>query len=239
MEKVRVMIVEDQLIIAQDIAAKLKRNNIDVAAIYDTGEEALASVDAVAPDLVLMDVELAGAMDGISTAKMIIEKCAVPIVYLTDFVDDPTVTRAMRTYPHGYLGKPFNEAELIRTILLVLNNFKRQGNTSPGVSVDHIFLKDEKTALIKIPYSELIYLEADRAYCKVVCEEKIYMQTMSMNHVFDQINHKDFVQVHRSYVINMSKVTGLDGNMIRLGKHSVEMSRSHRPDVVARLNILK
>jgi DNA-binding LytR/AlgR family response regulator len=236
MEKIKVMIVEDMHVTAEDIASKLRKNGMEVSGMYETGEDAVASFQEHQPDLILMDIQLAGAYDGISTAKMITEKYAVPVIYLSDYVDKPTVQRATQTLPSAYLGKPFNEDELIRAIHIAFAQFKASGKTSN--TKDHIFVKGEKGALVKLRYADIVYIEADRAYCKIVTEDKILMQSVSMNQVVDQIDHKDFVKVHRSYVINISKVTGLNGNIIRLGEREVEMSKSLRDDVLSRLNIL-
>jgi len=237
MEKIKVMIVEDMQLTAEDIASKLRKNDMEVSGMYDTGEDALASFQSHQPDLILMDVQLAGAYDGISTAKMITEKYSVPVIYLSDFVDKPTVQRATKTLPSAYLGKPFNEDELIRATHIAFARFKASGKTSNAN--DHIFVKAEKGGLVKLPYADIVYIEADRSYCKIVTDDKVLVQTVNMNQVVDQIAHKDFVKVHRSYVININKVTGLDGNVIRLGKHQVEMSKAMRDDVISRLNILK
>ncbi len=230
------MIVEDNMLIAEDIASKLQKNAMDVTGIYNTGESALASFTTSQPDLILMDIQLAGALDGISTAKLIADKHQVPLIYLSDFIDEQSVTRATKTFPLAYLAKPFNESDLIRSIQIAFASFKGSGKTSN--SRDHIFVKDEKNNLIKLPYNDIIYIEAKRAYCNIVTDSKILLQTVSMNHVVEQIGHHDFIKVHRGFVINIKKITGIEGNMITLGKHKVEMSKTMRSQVMERLNIL-
>lgn len=235
METINVMIVEDEILIAEDIASKLGANGIKVTGIHESGEHALAAFALDPPDVILMDIHLAGALDGISTAQIISDKYSVPLIYLSDHTDKMTVGRARKTHPAAYLAKPFNESDLVRAIEIALTNFKASGKTQNAK--DHIFVKHGQS-FVKLPYEEIVYIEAARAYCTIVTDKDRYVQSVSMNHVVEQINHSDFVRVHRSHVVNVNKVSGIDGNVVRLGKHSVEMSYSMREALLNRLNIL-
>src|SRR4051812_48706826 len=107
MEKISVMIVEDLSLVAEDIASKLNKHDMDVTGIYNNAEEAIQSLEERIPDLILMDIQLAGALDGISAAQIINEKYSIPIIYLSDYEDQPTLERAKKTLPANYFGKPF------------------------------------------------------------------------------------------------------------------------------------
>ena len=109
---IRVLIVEDELILAQDLALTLEAKGYKVTALVKSGEEALASAEADPPDAVLMDVMLQGTMDGIETSEAIAERVDVPTIYLTAYADEKIVARARKTSPFGYLVKPINETEL-------------------------------------------------------------------------------------------------------------------------------
>lgn len=237
MERIKVMIVEDKQLIAEDMASKLKKHNIDVTGIYSSGENALEALESDIPDLVIMDIQLAGAVDGISAAKMMTDKHPIPVIYLSDHVDDTTVERAFRTQPASYLQKPFVESDLIRTVKLTFSNSKELGKSIRGFA-DHIFIKID-TAQTKVLYDDIFYLQADGAYCTVFTAEKGHLQAISMNHVLDQLDHKNFVRIHRSHVVNITKVSRVDGNVLTLGKYKVEMSKSMRENVLKRLNFLK
>jgi len=238
MEKINLLIVEDKPLIAEAIASKLKKHDINVVGIYPTGEEALDSLEQTMPDIVLMDIQLAGKLDGVTTAKMINDSYELPIIYLSDHVDDATVQRAAKTFPANYLAKPFNESDLVRAINIAFTNFAASGKARKSILDNHIFVRVDN-AHIKLGYDEIIYLEADGAYCNVVTQSKTYVQSISMNHVLERIRHKDFVRVHRSYVINANKITKIDGNTITLGDHEVVMSKSMREELTGKLNYLK
>ncbi|MEO5600794.1 MAG: response regulator [Cyclobacteriaceae bacterium] len=238
MNKISVLIVEDSPLIAEDIAYKLGKHNFEIAGIFDKGEEALEFLKANQPDLVLLDIKLAGAMDGISTAYIIHNTYQIPFIYLSDLADADTIQRAKTTRPSNYLTKPFNEGDLVRAIDLAFSNFIAQSHPFKEDKTNHIFIKNDNT-FVKILLTDIVLLHAERSYCNIVTEEKTYMQSISMNHVLDQINNKNFVRIHRSHVININKITAIDGNMVKLGKHQVEMSNSLREELIGRLTFLK
>ena len=238
MSRIRVLVVEDSALIAEDIAFKLGKHQLDVVEIFDKGEDALEYLKKNEADLVLLDIKLAGALDGISTGYIIQDSYSLPIIYLSDMADTETLHRAKQTRPSNYLTKPFNEADLVRAIELAFSNFSYQRPAPSGPKADHIFVKNEST-FVRIPFGDILFLHADRSYCNIVTGEKTYVQAVSMNHVFEQINHPDFVRIHRSHVVNITKVTAIDGNLVRLGTHSLEMSKSFREDLISRLTFLK
>jgi diguanylate cyclase (GGDEF)-like protein/PAS domain S-box-containing protein len=114
----RILVVEDEAIVARDVLDQLRTLGYAVAGHASRGEDAVEQVQRDRPDLVLMDIQLAGAMDGITAAHSIREltHCTVPIVFLTAFDADDTLARAKLTEPFGYILKPFTEREL-RTVL--------------------------------------------------------------------------------------------------------------------------
>ena len=114
--KARILVVEDENLIAQDIHARLRTLGYAVAAMASSGEDAIRKALEARPDLILMDIVLKGDMDGIEAAKRIHERLDVPIVYLTAYADDHTLQRAKVTEPFGYILKPFEERELHTTI---------------------------------------------------------------------------------------------------------------------------
>jgi PAS domain S-box-containing protein len=116
----RILIVEDDRIVARDIAQQLTRSGYLVVGSTVSGEETLALLahlqDALKPELVLMDVRLEGKLDGIDTARRVRESCDIPVVFLTAYADDETVRRATMAEPFGYVLKPFDDVQL-RTVV--------------------------------------------------------------------------------------------------------------------------
>lgn len=116
MTPVKILVVEDDRVVARDIAQQLVRIGHSVVGTTAVGEEALPLVLETRPDLVLMDIRLEGEMDGIDAAQQIRDACLIPIIFLTAYADDETVSRASRTEPFGYLLKPFEDSQL-RTVI--------------------------------------------------------------------------------------------------------------------------
>ncbi|MFI4982987.1 MAG: response regulator, partial [Nevskiales bacterium] len=120
MAKARIMVVEDEIIVARDLARILAQLDYEVPALVTSGEEALERAAALRPDLVLMDIHLAGQMDGIAAAQAIRQQHEVPVVFLTAHSDEATFKRAEITEPYGYVLKPFEERELAIAVSVAL-----------------------------------------------------------------------------------------------------------------------
>ncbi len=116
MTPARILVVEDDRVVARDIQHQLTRIGHTVVGVTPSGEDAVRLALESHPDLVLMDVRLEGALDGVDAAQQIRDRCQVPVVFLTAFADDETLERARVTEPFGYLLKPFEDSEL-RTVI--------------------------------------------------------------------------------------------------------------------------
>ncbi|MBN2415308.1 response regulator [bacterium] len=112
MDEKMILVVEDESITAEDIVQRLEKMGYAVTGISSTGEEAVALADASPPDLVLMDVKIKGAIDGIETANIIRGKHDVPVVYLTAYSDAITRSKIETSEPYGLMMKPFQDSEL-------------------------------------------------------------------------------------------------------------------------------
>ena len=119
----RILVVEDESIVAFNLQQRLSMLGYDVPAIAVSGQESIDVVSQMQPDLVLMDIHIQGDMDGIEVAAKLRETHAVPVIYLTAYSEDSTLDRARKTQPYGYLLKPFSERELHATIQMA---FERQ-----------------------------------------------------------------------------------------------------------------
>ena len=115
-KNVRVLVVEDETLIAMELKDRLERNHYTVCGVIARGEEAIEQVGQLRPDLILMDIHLAGKLSGIETAKRFQAKINIPIIYLTAFSNSMLVKQAAKTQPYGYLVKPFEERELCAMI---------------------------------------------------------------------------------------------------------------------------
>jgi two-component system cell cycle sensor histidine kinase/response regulator CckA len=183
MAKARILIVEDEAIIASVIAGALNKFEYEVIDILSTGEAAVAAALQKQPDLILMDIRLHGEMDGISAVERIQEHLDMPVIYLTAYADEPTLERAKKTKPYGYIPKPFQEIELKTTIEMALykHEFEVRLKVSEARfrslfenSQDVIYISDKTGNLVEInpagtqlfgyTYDEMVGGPPDRTY---------------------------------------------------------------------------
>lgn len=125
MDKVQILVVENESVTALDIRAQLEELGYTVPATVFSGQAAIEAAESTHPDLVLMDIHLRGAMDGIQAAQHIHDQLDIPIVYLTAFADESTIQRAKVAQPFGYLLKPFEEKVLQATIAMALDKHRK------------------------------------------------------------------------------------------------------------------
>ena len=133
MANLRILVVEDESIVAKDIQDMLKGLGYTVPAIAFSGEQALKKAEEIQPDLVLMDIKLKGDIDGVEAARQIRGHFDIPVVYLTAYADKDTLERAKITEPFGYILKPFKEIELYTTIQIAIYRHK----------IDEVLRKDK------------------------------------------------------------------------------------------------
>lgn len=143
MNSIKILVVEDETIVALDIRSALKKLQYEVTDIVTNYDDALQSVEENTPDIVLMDINLDNSKDGIETAHTIQSKYHnIPIIYLTAYSDDTTIQRAIATNPIGYLIKPFKREELKTTIVLGLHKMNK---IQPLQKLSHQELGDHYT----------------------------------------------------------------------------------------------
>jgi PAS domain S-box-containing protein/putative nucleotidyltransferase with HDIG domain len=126
MRKTKILLIEDETIVARDIKNMLIGLGYEVSEVLATGKEAVAMTEKLSPDLVLMDVMLQGEVDGIEAANRIYKNFEIPVVYITAYADENTLERAKLTEPFGYIVKPFNERELQTSIEIALYKYQME-----------------------------------------------------------------------------------------------------------------
>jgi len=133
----RILIVEDEHIVAMGIKRMLKDLGYTVTGIASSGEDAISKAESTFPDLVLMDIMLKGELDGVEAAKEIKERFDIPVVYLTAYSDSNILERVKMTGPYGYIVKPFDEKDLHSSIEIALYRYRKErekleeGNENP------------------------------------------------------------------------------------------------------------
>jgi DNA-binding NarL/FixJ family response regulator len=145
----KILIVEDELIIAEDVRGMLSRMGYEVVGNAMDYSEAIALLENTTPDLVLLDVNLNGKKDGIDLAQTINEAYKIPFIYTTSYSDTPTLQRAKNTNPANYLVKPFKQEQLFTAIEMALYRLSEipKKETAPTekamIIKDALFIRDK------------------------------------------------------------------------------------------------
>jgi two-component system, response regulator PdtaR len=239
MENKRILIVEDEMIVSSSMSIQLILNGYDCM-VADTGEAAIELFSSFAPHLVLMDIGLAGKIDGISTAAIIRKQAPIPIVFVTDQINRQIFKQASETQPQNYITKPFTENTLLNAVELAL----QQPVLVPTLSVapplgervdDGIFIY-ATNQYIKILFKDILYLEADGAYTNMYCSEhKSYTLTISSNHVVAQLNYPGMIQTARSYHVNIHRIDSVKRDALILEDNTVPLTKDFKEDLLARI----
>ncbi|MBI5858797.1 MAG: response regulator transcription factor [Sphingobacteriales bacterium] len=159
MTGIKILIVEDEPLIAKNIGMYLNNNDYEVSAIAYDADEALQQLKRQPPDFAILDINLESDKDGIQVAEYINKNNFIPFIYLTSYSDKDTLERAKKTNPSGFIVKPFNEKTLYATIEIALSNHAAQANKHiPVLSFDKINkqlvtpLSDREFDVIKLMY---------------------------------------------------------------------------------------
>lgn len=246
MDNIQVLIVEDDAIIAADIEASLSQMGFGVTDVLEAGEQVLESISKKKPDLVLMDIQLEGDMDGIQTAHLLNEKYPLPIIFLTANTDRVTFDRAKETLPYAFIGKPFDSADLERGIELAIQKFagaktEKNNPESEGDTViltDRIFLKDKRKFLVKVFLEDILFIHAQGNYCDILTKEKKYTVTSNLKNFEYKLDDKNFVRVHRSYLVNLKHIDEIGDLYLHLKEHQIPLAQSYRANFFSKLKLM-
>jgi two-component system response regulator LytT len=246
-DKFRILIVEDDSIIAEDLAGYMEDFGYQAMQTASNAEEALKLLKHELPDLILLDVGLEGEIDGIQLAQLIQEKYDLPFIFLTAYHDDKTIERIKSTRPAGYLVKPIDERSLKTSIEVGLYNFKHsnlevvdkesQDTRVDSFNEDHFFIK-VKQGLQKILLKDILFFEAYDNYSYVHTHDKKHIVSMPLIAIENKIASKYFIRVHRSYIINIEKIQGIEDDNIIIDGKSIPIGKTYRSDIMKLIKLL-
>lgn len=229
------MIVEDEPLIAADIASILNNNGYQVACKVDNAEAALEKLQTISPDLLLLDIKIDGDTDGIALAHQVRKSYSVPHIFLTSFYDEPTLARARETSPHGYIVKPFEERDLLINVGLALH--KRAENTLRLPVIDKFFIRNNQE-MIAVDVKDILFVQADDNYATLYTIKQNHIVSHTLKSVEEKLLPQGFVRVHRSYLINFQKITSISDGYIYIDLHKVPLGNSYREELIKQLSFL-
>ncbi len=248
MNLIKLLIVEDDMLIAAKISMQLTRLGYAVTAIVTRGEEAIRQAQENRPDLILLDINLKGTLDGIETAHQLNKLVHIPIIYVTANSDEATFNRAKETRPYAFITKPIRNLDLQRAIELTISRMaddyhqntepeQELSEATPFVLSDRIFVRQNQK-MVKIFVEEILYLEADRNYCHLVTADQTYLLTITLKALEEKLASPHFLRVHRSYVVNLRQIDEVAENQIGLSGKTIPLSYLHRDELLKRIQLL-
>lgn len=243
--KTKILIVEDEMIIAANISLQLNELGYEVTGIVPRGEEALMHIESEVPDILLLDINLKGALDGIETAREMQKNYDIPVIYLTANSDDAHFNRARETHPYGFIAKPFKKLDLQRAIELTMTQIdlkdeeikEVKNNEEGSILSDCIFVR-HLNSMVKVDIKDILYIEAERNYCRIFTNNKEYLLVMTLKEMDKKLPPKHFLRIHRSFIINLSKIEEIATSHIVIGRKPIPISKSLKNELLKRLQTI-
>jgi DNA-binding LytR/AlgR family response regulator len=244
---VKILVVEDEMIIASEISMQLTELGYAVTAILTRGEEVLNHLKENNPDIIILDVRLKGKMDGIETAALVEQHFRIPIIYLTANADDATFNRAKATRPAAFISKPFKKLDLQRAIELTISRMAGQdaagaSTVNPGdeptfILSDRIFIRN-KEKMIKIMTADILYVEAEGNYSRIVTTNKEYLLSFTLKTMEDKLPADLFMRTHRSWLVNLRQIEAVGEDFVMIANKDIPLSENMKANLLRHIQKL-
>ena len=237
MNAVKILIVEDELIIAKQLAKYLEKRKYQVIGMSRSGEQALELIEQENPDIVLMDIDLDGVLDGVETANIIHETLIIPIIYLTKFTDQRTLNRVKDTLPATYLTKPFKNHDVknaiemaISSLSLLTHNKPNDVNVTLEIQLNHeenqsnqifqlkdrIFVKNKLGDFDRLLLEDIIYVESDNHTTNIHTPNGIISVHALLKYFLDLLKDYPIIRIHHQIAVNANYVYNISRTEIKL-----------------------
>jgi|GEM_PF-224608 len=255
MEKVRVLVVEDEVIIAQSIISMIEKMGYECVGTAIRATKGLELAKALKPDIALLDINLKGEETGIWLASELKRELNIPYVFLTSLGDKKTIEEATSTMPYGYLLKPVAQQSIYAAIETALARFSQENRTpaqkeatlsvsksfdekeeeKPSLLIkDALFIKDEYQ-YVKIILSEIDYIKSDGNYIEIHSQGKKKVLKETLKNMETKLPADIFFQTHRSYLVNVEKIESIGGNSIKVNNEELPIVKERRDALLAYL----
>lgn len=240
---VKILIVEDELIIAEDVKNMLtymEYEVVDVAMDYD---EAITILESQKPDLILLDVNLNSHKDGIDLAELINEKYKIPFIFTTSYSDSFTLNRAKNTHPINYLVKPFKKEQLFSTIEMALYSLSQENSTTIATDNDALIIKDalfikDKFKYTKLNISDILWIKSDGNYLEIQTTKKEELIRATLTNFIERLNSDLFFRTHKSYIVNLDYLSKIETNYVTIVASKIPITKNYYDELVKKLNVV-
>lgn len=214
-----ILIVEDETVVRKDIKLTLETLGYTVIGESADGTDAVEKAIELRPDMVLMDIMLKGTMTGIEAALMIKARTGLPVIFLTAYSDDNTLSRAKIAQPYGYILKPFKAVDVHTTIEMALYKHQQDSDVirerdqlyqlATTGKADPLFLKNSGR-LIRLRLEDIYYVAALKDYVGIHLKDKRYITHGTLKNIEARLPASDFFRVHRSFIVRLDRIAAVE-----------------------------
>ncbi len=240
MDILKIGVVEDEIIIADNICSMLRNIGYEHSEPANTYNSAIEMVEEEKPDLVLLDIQIIGSKDGIDVAHQLKNKYQIPHIYLTANSDMATVARAKETQPLAFLVKPFSKEDLYTTLEIAFHNYLEKNNAQTETSekpIKEVIYVKEGAFFHKIKVSDILFLESSHVNVIIHTTTKQIITRNALQKIAEELDPGVFVRVHRSFIVNIHHIQSLNAESIIIGDTSIPLSKNSKADLTKVLNI--
>ncbi|PBQ33258.1 DNA-binding response regulator [Sphingobacteriaceae bacterium] len=226
-----ILIVEDELLIAETIHDILLNAGYKSVRIAVSVEEAIEEIEIRKPGLVLTDIELGQWKNGIDLGNLLHSTYNIPYIFITSHKSADIVSRAKHAHPNAYIVKPFKNEDLLIAIELALFNSSEKNEAHKD---EESLIVKEGRALIKLPYPTIVWLEASGNYTLInLTSNKRRVIRDALSEFEKQLNANSFVRIHKSYIVNKTAVTEIHAQKVLLDTIELPIGRTYQSEVHA------
>lgn len=232
-KKYSIYIVEDEAIARASLEATVQDLGYELSGSAADADVAFADMTAMQPDILLLDINLGAVRDGVWLAKKLLEAgIKVEVIYLTAYGDSETIRRVKETQPKAYLKKPYDETTLCTTIDLIAAQIEAAEADKFASELDgqYVVVRDVGKN-IRIDLAKLMYLQSDGNYVRLGLRDATYFIRASLKWFTERLPVKQFVQIHRSTMVNVLFVTAQSTKEVQVGDMCFRVSDSYRSSV--------
>lgn len=247
-KRVRILIVEDEFITLDLLRTYVEDIGYEVSGDAMRAAEAIEILEQRDTDIVLLDINIKGNQNGIWIAEQICKKYHIPFIFITAYNDPHTIQNATKTHPSGYLIKPFSKDDIFAAIEVALQNYAHTyspsvtapqiGEVATALRIDPaIFIKDGLT-FKKINIGDICYVESCKNYLELHLSNQKLVVRATLQKFYDMLPKNDFVQIHRSFIVNIRFIDTIRLDRIYIGTSNLPLSKNYKDDFYAKLQFL-
>lgn len=216
----KILVVDDEVLIAEFLKDELKALGYNNIALAHNHTQCMKQIEEFCPELVLLDIRMKNEREGIEIAKEINEKYRIPFIFITAHSDKDIVKHALTMKPAGYITKPIKQIDVYAAVRLVESNQSENAET-------FIVVKDGYSE-IKIMLDTILYVQSDDNYIHIYTTSKKHTVRNSLEWFRENTPPETFHRTHRSYIVNIDKITKSTARSVFIGTDEIPVSRGNQ-----------